>query len=96
MNLLTQFLKKHDAYFYFCNNIQIDQNISCIDEYYIQQCDSREDQESMIDHAFRWGHTSEGYDYWEQLDNRWQDFIMDIELPLLKMQKYHVFDFKTN
>ena len=58
---LSKFLKKHKVYKQFKNNFDIDY-------YKYKECDSV----SIID-AFKWRDSLEGYTFWINIDNLWDN-----------------------
>jgi len=42
---------------------------------------------SLIDNAFHWDSTEEGFDFWSELDKKWRDKMKDTEIVAEKINK---------
>lgn len=42
----------------------------------------------LINMAFQWSSTPEGYAYWEELDHKWREMIGDIEFQIVNEKIY--------
>lgn len=66
-----EFLKKHNAYENFINNLLAEESWE-LDELY-ETLPARK----WLNCAFEWFDTSEGYNYWDALDSLWWDIVYD-------------------
>lgn len=70
---LSEFLKENDAYNRFINNF--DRSV-----YNYITGESSGSSEVEILNAFDWGYSSERFNYWNKLDDRWSDIDDDLKV----------------
>ena len=90
MNLkkqFIQFLKDNNAYYEF------EHNLSTKFHYYISMF-SLKQSTSIIDDAFIWRETREGFSFWSEIDQKWRKQTFKLLLPYLisTIKKYHLYD----
>lgn len=64
---LTSFLKEHDCYYQYIKNYNNYSN-----EYYIPLTILKYSY-NLINNAFTWRETNEGFDYWGKIHEEWLD-----------------------
>lgn len=69
-----KFIKKYNVYKSFKINLKNTYGIS-----FKEHCDEEEELILLINTAFAWEYTPEGYDYWDKLDDKWYDIVKDVK-----------------
>lgn len=67
LKYLTSFLKENDCYYQYIKNYNNYNN-----EYYMPLTILKYSY-NLINNAFVWRETKEGFDYWEKIHNEWLD-----------------------
>lgn len=67
LKYLTSFLKENDCYYQYIKNYNNYSN-----EYYMPLTILKYSY-NLINNAFVWGETNEGFDYWEKKHEEWLD-----------------------
>ena len=64
-----EFLKENEAYRDYIKNLKNHRGLT-LDEYFNRRC---ADEESVLMDAFVWAETKEGYEYWKNLNKKWEE-----------------------
>jgi hypothetical protein len=71
-HLFLRYLKYTNLYIRFRNNIKTVNYISEFKEGIIRHA-------SFVDHAFTWSNTTEGHNFWSNIDNSWTEIVYEIK-----------------
>ena len=81
-----RFLKEEDAYGKWVYNLNKKLNDESVSKDYLSTFVLNEEDkcENAIDFAFVWSKTSQGYDFWEDINNRWLALLGKIKIKYCK------------
>ena len=77
--LFIRFLKENNCYKQYVrnydNNFNLDSGFiyNCLNELYD---DRLPNEDNEFTDAFSWGNTYEGFEYWDDMDDKWRSFVM--------------------